>query len=87
MNVDNEIIRSLRAGTIDEGRLSRYLLENFTAVQMANELANMLITEQARKPVVVTKEQFEQHFRIQGYRFVDGKWEKEPRGKVKKEEF
>ena len=86
MNVDNEIIRSLRAGTIDEGRLSRYLLENFTAVQMANELANMLITEQARKPVVVTKEQFEQHFRIQGYRFVDGQWEKEPRGKVKKEE-
>ena len=88
MNVDNEIIRSLRAGTIDEERLARYLLENFTAVQMANELANMLITEQARKPIVITKEALEQHFRIQGFRFnfEEGRWEKEPRGKVKKEE-
>lgn len=28
---DAEIIRNLRAGTIDEERLARYLLENFTA--------------------------------------------------------
>lgn len=85
---DAEIIRHLRAGTIDEERLARYLLENFTALQMARELANMLITEQARKPIVLTKEQLEQHIRIQGYRFnfEEGRWEKEPRGKVKKED-
>ena len=86
MYLDNEIVRNLRAGTIDEERLARYLLENFTAIQLAQELSNMLITEQGRKPVVLSKEQFEQHFRITGYRFINGTWEKEPRGKVKKED-
>ena len=87
MYVDNDILRGLRAGTIDEDRLAHYLIENFTVLQIARELANMLISEQARKPVVLTKEQFEQHFRIQGFKFVDGTWIKETRGKVKKEEM
>ena len=83
---DAEIIRNLRAGTIDEERLARYLLENFTALQLARELSNMLITEQARRPIVLTKEQFEQHVRIQGWKFDNGTWVKETRGKYKKEE-
>lgn len=85
---DQNIIKDIRSRTIKVEDLTDYLVNNFPAGQIARELAENIITNMLGydKPVVVTMEQFERFFRVQGYRVIDGVLQKEPRGKYKKDE-
>ena len=81
---DPELVKQLKAGICNPVELSKYLLNNYPATQLAEALAQELIESQVSKPIVLTKEQFETHFRVQGWRFVDGQWQPEARGNYSK---
>lgn len=85
---DQNIIRSLRDKSITVDQLAKYLLENYPASQLAHELAEEILTDLLgySKKVVLTAQQFENFFKVQGYRIVNGELQKEPRGKVKQED-
>ena len=81
---DPTLARDLKAGIANPAELERWLITNVPAPQLAHELAELLIQEQVSKPVVLTKEQFAAHFRVQGYRIVEGKLVEEARGNYSK---
>lgn len=83
---DKEVIKNLKSGDITPIELEKYLLNNFSAPALAHELAQSLIELQAMKPIVITQQQLEAHFRIQGWKFVDGYWRAENRGHYAKKE-
>lgn len=85
---DQNIIKDLRAKTITVDQLAKYLLENYPASQLAHELAEDILDDSLAytKKVVLTIDQFESMFKVQGYRVMNGVLQKEPRGKVKKED-
>lgn len=80
------ILKDIKAGVANPTEVEKWLLNNVPATVMAHELAAMLIEEQASQRIVVTESQFFSHFRIQGYRIVDGKLVKENRGNYSKKE-
>ena len=84
--VDKEIIKSLKTGDITPVELERHLLNNFSAPALAHELAQCLIEQQAMKPIVITQQQLETHFRIRGWKFTDGYWRAENRGHYAKKD-
>ena len=83
---DPTIIKDLQAGVLTHTELAKHLLNNFPVTALANELAEYLLEEKSKQRIVLTKEQLESHFRIQGYRFVDGQWVPETRGKYSKKD-
>lgn len=80
---DSELLKQIRAGIANPVELERWLINNVPVSQMAHELADFILENRANKPIVLTQEEFEAHFRIRGYRFVEGRWEKETRGREK----
>lgn len=84
MNIDPTLLKDLRAGVVNPAELERWLLTNVPVPQLVHELAELLIQEQVSKPIILTKEQFNAHFRVQGYRVVDGKLVEEARGNYSK---
>lgn len=82
---DTELTKQLKAGICNPRELTRYLLDNYPATQLARELAETIIQSQAIKPIVITKETFEAHFRLQGYKIVNGELIPETRGRSRKE--
>lgn len=82
---DKDILKSMDAGILTVEELSRHLLRNYSAYQLAAELARDILEEReiktALKPVVVTPQQLTTFFKIQGYRFVNGELVPETRGK------
>ena len=83
---DPTLAKDLKAGVCNPKELSRYLLNNYPATQLAEALAQELIESHVAKPIVLTEQEFNSHFRIRGLRLVDGKWEKEPRGQYSKKD-
>lgn len=84
---DGELLKQIKMGIANPKELARYLLNNYSAPMLADALAEELIANQgASKPIVVTKAEFEAHFRIQGYKFQDGQWIPETRGKGNRKE-
>lgn len=83
---DAELTKQLKAGICNPKELSRYLLNNYPATQLAEALAEELIENTSSKPIVLTREQFETHFRVQGWKFVDGQWQPETRGNFRKKD-
>ena len=83
---DANIIKDLQAGILTHAELAKHLLNSFPATALANELAEYILVEKAKKPIVITKDQFETHFRIQGWKFQDGQWVQETRGKYSKKD-
>ncbi len=81
---DQNLIRDIKAGVANPVEVEKYLLNNFSAPALAHELADYILEAQASKPIVITQDQFMSHFRIQGYRFVDGKIVEETRGNYSK---
>ena len=79
-----ELVKQLKAGICNKVELSRYLLNHYSAPLLADALAEELIKSQSTKPIVITKEEFAAHFRVQGYRVVDGKLIEEARGNYSK---
>ena len=81
---DPTLLKDLKAGVCNPAELGRYLLNHYPATVLANELAEAIIEQQTTKPIVLTKEAFESHFRIQGWRFEEGQWFPETRGQFSK---
>ena len=79
------MVRDLQNGILTVDELTRHLLKNYSAYQLAEELSKILINnaEEPAKPIVMSVEDFQAHFRLKGYRFQDGQLVKENRGKVK----
>lgn len=75
------VINDLQAGILQPEELAKHLLNNFSAPQLAAELAKYIIDEKAKKPIVITKEQLMAHIRIQGFRWQDGELVPEGRGR------
>ena len=86
MIIDAELTKQLKAGICNPKELARYLLNNYPATQLAEALAEELIESHVAKPIVLSEQEFNYHFRIRGMRLVDGKWEKEPRGQYRKKD-
>lgn len=83
---DQNLLKDIRAGIANPVEVEKYLLNNFSAPALAHELADYILEAQASKPIVITQDQFLTHFRIQGYRIVDGKMVEETRGNYSKKE-
>lgn len=81
-----ELVKQLKAGICNKVELARYLLNNYSAPMLADALAEELIKGQSIKPVVMTVEEFQAHFRLRGYRFQDGNLIKEGRGRYSNKE-
>ena len=83
---DPTILKDIKNGTITVDELASYLLRTYPSTVLAHELAGELIDDEKTniKPIVMTPEQFTLIFRVQGWRFVNGQWEKEPRGQYSK---
>ncbi len=83
---DPELVKQIKAGIANPKELSRYLLNHYSAPLLADALAEELIENQASKPIVMTVEEFQAHFRLRGYRFQDGNLIKEGRGRYSNKE-
>ena len=81
MNIaDAAIAKRLREGLIPTEELAKYLLDNYPTPVLAMELAECLIDLQASKPLLLTYEEFQAHFRIKGTKWVDGQMVPDGRG-------
>jgi hypothetical protein len=78
---DQTILRDLKAGIINPAELSRYLLNTFSAPDLAKELAECMIQLQVSRPIVIGMDECMAHFRIRGYQWQDGNLIKETRGR------
>ena len=84
MNInDATIAKRLREGIIPTEELAKYLIDNYTTPVLANELAECLIELQSNKPLLITMEEFQAHFRIKGTKWVDGQMVPEGRGSLR----
>ena len=64
-------------------QLADYLLKTYPVYEIALSLAET-INYEAPKPITISQEEFERHFRIRGTRDVDGNMVKETRGRPSK---
>jgi len=78
--IDRQIYKQAKTGEITIEELGNYLLRNFPASEIALALAETIQYEEP-KPITITKEEFEQHFRIRGVK-PDGTIESRGRKRV-----
>lgn len=78
---DPTVLKDLKAGIITQPELAKFLLSKYPVTQLADALADYMLENQYTKPIVISEEAFNAHFRIQGYRFENGQWVKETRGR------
>lgn len=81
MNItDQSISKRLKEGAISTDELAKYLLDNYPTPVLAMELAECLLDNQAQKPIILSMEEFQSHFRVRGTKWVDGQMVPEGRG-------
>ena len=80
IRIDRSILADVKAGRMSIEQLGNYLLRNFPASEIALALAETIQYEEP-KPITITKEEFEQHFRIRGVK-PDGTIESRGRKRV-----
>ncbi len=83
---DPTTLKDFNNGILSHEELSHYLLTHFSAVALANELAEYMQEARINKPIVMSIEEFQAHFRLRGYRFQDGALIKENRGHYSKKD-
>lgn len=82
IELDRQIYKQAKSGEISTERLADYLLRNYPIFEIAKALAETIHYEEP-KPITITREEFNAHFRIRGVR-ADGT--EETRGRSKKED-
>lgn len=70
IQLDRETYRKAKSGEMSIEQLANHLLRNYPVYEIAMSLAET-INYEAPKPITITREEFEQHFRIRGVR-ADG---------------
>lgn len=85
---DKEMANDIKAGIVGVDELANYLIRSYPVTQLAKELAEIMLNENqfGMKPVVITEAQFKAFFRVQGYKWVNGRLEVETRGAKRKDE-
>ena len=79
IQIEREWFRKAKSGEVTLDQLAEYLLKNFPVYEIARSLAETIEYNEP-KPIVISQEEFSQHFRIRGVR-ADG--ELELRGRPK----
>lgn len=79
IQLDRTIWKQAKSGEMSLDALAEYLLKTYPVYEIARSLAETIQYEEP-KPIILTKEEFAQHFRIRGIR-PDGT--EETRGKRK----
>ena len=69
IQIDRNIYKQYKEGEISQKQLADYLLRTFPASEIALALAETLDID--IKPITISKEEFDRHFRIKGTR-ADG---------------
>lgn len=82
IQIDRNIARRYKEGELSTKDLADYLLRTYPASEIALALAETFAFEDAFKPIAITQEEFNLHFRIKGVR-ADGT--PENRGKRRKD--
>lgn len=60
------LAKRIEGMSIDEA--ARYFITNYPVMQIAEALADLLLTEhKVVKPITISKEEFEEHFRVKGF--------------------
>ena len=70
ISLEREIYRKAKNGEMPLTELTDYLMRNYPVYEIARSLAET-INYETPKPITITREEFEQHFRIRGVR-ADG---------------
>ena len=70
ISLEREIYRKAKTGEMSLEALADYLMKHYPVYEIAMSLAET-INYEAPKPITITREEFEQHFRIRGVR-ADG---------------
>lgn len=70
IQLDRETYRKAKSGEMSIEQLANYLIKTYPVYEIAMSLAET-INYEAPKPITITREEFEQHFRIRGVR-ADG---------------
>lgn len=68
--LDRNIYRQAKAGEMSLEKLADYLLKNYPVYEIAMSLAETIQYEPV-KPIAISREEFEAHFRIRGVK-ADG---------------
>lgn len=77
--IDRAVYKQAKTGEITLEQLADYLMRNFPAYEIALSLAETINFE-VYKPITITQEEFNQHFRIRG---IKPNGEEERRGRPK----
>lgn len=66
--------KDIKAGTINEESLANYLIRTVPVSQIAKLCASYIVQDATggTEQLVITEADFKKHFRIQGWRSVDG---------------
>ena len=85
---DKQMMDDVKRGIVSTEELTNYLIRTYPVTQLARELAEIMLNENqlGTKPVVITEAQFKAFFRVQGYKWVNGRLEVETRGAKRKDE-
>lgn len=70
IQLDRNVYRQAKTGEMTLQQLADYLLRTYPVYEIALSLAET-INYEAPKPIAITREEFEQHFRIRGVK-ADG---------------
>ena len=65
LQIDRTIYRQAKSGEMTKEQLANYLLKTFPVYEIALALAETINFEEP-KPITITQEEFEAHFRIRG---------------------
>ncbi len=85
IKIEGNVIKSFKTGIMSLEEFATYLTYNFPAYQMALTIGEILRDEPV-KPIAISQEEFDAHFRIKGTRFVEGNMIEETRGRKSKED-
>lgn len=84
ITVDRTIAKQFLNGELSTKQFADYLLRTFPVTEIALALAENFEYEQDMKPIVISQDEFNAHFRIRGTR-TDG--ETERRGRKPKDDM
>lgn len=68
IQIDRNIARQFKEGEITTKDLADYLLRTYPASEIALALAETFAFDMTFKPIAITQEEFDRHFRIKGVR-------------------
>lgn len=84
IQIDRSLYKRFKDGEISVAEFADYLLKNHNAYEIALAFAEAAWIEVNVKPITITQEEFDAHFRIRGQRMVDGNYTVENRGRKPK---